>query len=912
MIEMNILYLICIEPIEYILDIVSYLLYDIFPSESIVIICLAIFVNAVTAPLYRVADYISRIQCEKKKELSYWEKRIKKTFDGEERFAILSTFYRKENYNVTLSTIREILPLLLQVPFFIAAYDFILNSGLLDNATFLSLEDLGAPDGMLRIKEIEVNVLPVLMTVINIISSLIYLKGKNERDYIQSFMLAFFFLIILYGSPSGLVLYWLTNNMYSLFRNLINRYVRDSHRILLIFSFLPAVVYFLWDFVLVGNKDLFSSHKGIFSILIVIPVYYIYSVYFRERISKKFPLSDRMKLPKDRRYLLISITLLLMFYTILMGGIIPIDVVSASPADFIHIYNFHNPLQYIYANFFIYFGTALWVIIFSWILFDEKRLNSLYVVILIVSLFAVLQYVFMGGHYGVISEELVYDSLIISNKEKMISGCMLIAVVCLCVVTQKFRKFWNIVICGSVVAEMFFWGIDFKGVNDTVNGIAYTSVGDESDLGKMEEIYKLSKDNENVVVIMLDRAIGVMLPYVMEEKPVLKEQFAGFTYYPDTLSFGARTNRAAAALFGGYEYSIELTNERKDKNTKEKFSEALNMLPQLFLTNGYEVTVADLPFLNDEGMPTVDSFNSYDGMRGYILEGRYNYLVNDDYQVEKNETVQRRFYMYSVFRTTPSFFTDITYGGGDYLHYSNQENNIDEGFLDAYMVLDVLPEITKAENGIPGQFILFTNNTTHEPCYLQMPEYEPKKTVDNSSFESGVNTVIDGRRMGFETLTQRQHFEVNVAAMTKLGEYFDYMRKCGVYDNTRIIIVADHGEPLGQFDDMIYMDGELDVEALNPLLMVKDFNSSEFTVSDEFMTNADVPLLATEGIITSPVNPYTGNILSDDYKNGDMLVSPGIDICFPFGSEYDDGGGGWYRVHDSIFVGDNWSRADYE
>jgi hypothetical protein len=298
-------------------------------------------------------------------------------------------------------------------------------------------------------------------------------------------------------------------------------------------------------------------------------------------------------------------------------------------------------------------------------------------------------------------------------------------------------------------------------------------------------------------------------------------------------------------------------------------------------------------------------------MRGYILEGRYNYLFSEDYQNEKNEIVQRRFYMYSVLRTAPSFCVDLIYSNGDYMLY-HSDNSINESFLDAYMVLDVLPEITETEHDIPGQFIMFTNNATHEPCYLQMPEDEPQKSGDNSAFEGAVDTVIEGRKMGFETLIQKQSFEVTVAAMTKLGEYFDYLRECGVYDNTRIIVASDHGEPPAQFEDMLSMDGTLDAEALNPLLMVKDFNSTEFIVSDEFMTNADVPLLATKEIINSPVNPYTGCTMSDDYKSGDMLVSPGITIGFPIGSEYDDGGGGWYRVHDSIFAEGNWSRTDYE
>ncbi len=908
---MNYLYTICIGPVEYILSIISYLLFDVFHSESIVIICFAIFVNTVTSPLYKAAEEKSRIQRERKKEISFWEKSIKGAFDGDERLARLSTYYKEKNYNVVFSTIQEILPLLLQIPFFMAAYNFILGSGLLDNGSFYALEDLNSPDGLLRFKEMEINILPILMTAINVISSLIYLRGKSVREYFQNFTLTIFFLIVLYKSPSGLVLYWLTNNIYSLFRNLINRCVSDNRRILLFLSLVPVAVYFIWEFVLVENKNWIVSHNGIFFILIAAPVFCIYRDFIRGHLPLRFAISDKILYTEERRSLLKNIMMLMLFLVLLLGGIIPVDVVSSSPVDFIHFYNFHDPLIFIYGNLCVYLGIALWIMVFSWVMLDDKGINYLYVIMLVFSMFAVFQYLFFGKNYGVISEELVYDSLIVQNREKAVSGLILIVVVCICILTQKYRKFWNIILCGAVIAALAFLLVKGNSVRHTINRMYDISIESGSDSAETEKIYKLSKDDKNVVVIMLDRAIGAMLPYVMKEKPILREQFAGFTYYPDTLSFGARTNRAAAALFGGYEYSTELTNERKDESVKEKFSESLNILPQLFWSNGYEVTVADLPYLNEEGLPSLDSFNSNEGMRGYILEGRYNYLFSEDYQNEKNEIVQRRFYMYSVLRTAPSFCVDLIYSNGDYMLY-HSDNSINESFLDAYMVLDVLPEITETEHDIPGQFIMFTNNATHEPCYLQMPEYEPQKSVDNSAFEGAVDTVIEGRKMGFETLIQKQSFEVTVAAMTKLGEYFDYLRECGVYDNTRIIVVSDHGEPIAQFEDMIYMDGTLDAEALNPLLMVKDFNSTEFIVSDEFMTNADVPLLATKEIINSPVNPYTGCTMSDDYKSGDMLVSPGITIGFPIGSEYDDGGGGWYRVHDSIFAEGNWSRTDYE
>lgn len=51
-----------------------------------------------------------------------------------------------------------------------------------------------------------------------------------------------------------------------------------------------------------------------------------------------------------------------------------------------------------------------------------------------------------------------------------------------------------------------------------------------------------------------------------------------------------------------------------------------------------------------------------------------------------------------------------------------------------------------------------------------------------------------------------------------------------------------------------------------PLLMIKDFNSKGFSTYDDFMTNADVPVLAMNGLIDNPVNPFTGKVINSDEK----------------------------------------------
>ena len=47
---------------------------------------------------------------------------------------------------------------------------------------------------------------------------------------------------------------------------------------------------------------------------------------------------------------------------------------------------------------------------------------------------------------------------------------------------------------------------------------------------------------------MLDRAISMYVPYILNEKPELQEQFSGFTFFPNTISFGATTNIGTPGL----------------------------------------------------------------------------------------------------------------------------------------------------------------------------------------------------------------------------------------------------------------------------------------------------------------------------------------------------------------------------
>ncbi len=182
--------------------------------------------------------------------------------------------------------------------------------------------------------------------------------------------------------------------------------------------------------------------------------------------------------------------------------------------------------------------------------------------------------------------------------------------------------------------------------------------------------------------------------------------------------------------------------------------------------------------------------------------------------------------------------------------------------------------------------------------------------IDNTDYDLQHEDrfTVEGKTMICETAEQMEHYQTNMAAYIKLGEWFDYLRECGVYDNTRIILVSDHGRGLNQFEDIDFTEeGLFDMERYNCLLMVKDFNATGFTVSDEWMTNADTPALATEGIIDDPVNPFTGNRISSDYKESGIEVIDSLDYYIDLNNGYKFLPGDWYSLKGSMFKKENWS-----
>jgi arylsulfatase A-like enzyme len=153
-----------------------------------------------------------------------------------------------------------------------------------------------------------------------------------------------------------------------------------------------------------------------------------------------------------------------------------------------------------------------------------------------------------------------------------------------------------------------------------------------------------------------------------------------------------------------------------------------------------------------------------------------------------------------------------------------------------------------------------------------------------------------------------------MAAFLLLGRYFAWLQKHDAYDNTRIIITADHGSgsSLNFEGDITLPNGE-PLSNYNPLYLVKDFDAGGeggLAVDRTFMTNADTPFLAVDGLIPDARNPWTGIPLRPDKEHGVTITtsglwSPDLHSRFAFKIAANE----YLNVHTDIFNPANWSYS---
>ena len=915
---LSFLYGVIISPIKFVLGIFYFMLYRVFSSEGFAIVGLSAIVTLLVLPLYNMADAWQDEEREKQRNMKSKLDDIKAAFHGDERHMITNTYYRQQHYH-PLMQLRSVIGVAIQVPFFIAAYHYLSHLTVLEGVSFLFLKDLSKPDGLFKIGNFSVNVMPILMTVINLASAAVYGKKLTGKEIGQLVFMALVFLVLLYTSPSGLVLYWTMNNVFSLIKNVFHRSAQPGRNFRLMMTGVFWGLFLFCIYTLIPQiAKLFTFIKPSFSLANRLTLCIVFAIltlisYFLPQIftrAKTYGIFNKQLRDETRKEWNILFILSCSLLAILAGLVVPSSLISSSPLEFINLLSEKSsPLDLIGVVLPQALGLFAFYPLMIYCLFKERVKYPLVLLWLSIAVGAIINIFAFPANYGVILPNLKFENALtpkMIGEQKLFLNLLVLYLACMGVFFLfYFRKQKWISSCLGIciIAVMLMSVQNLAKTNKEYKEYLLSSENEQQQSGdKIEPFFQLSKTEPNVVVIMLDRAVSSYFEEALKIVPTLKQKFSGFTYYPNTVSFAGNTLLGAPGLWGGYEYTPVEMNKRKKELLVDKHNEALKMMPVLFKKAGYDTAFSDPPLANYKWIADTNVLTK-DGIKCKNLQHSYTKkYIKELLKQSKNiiTNIERNLLCFSLFRSLPLIHRYFIYDNGEYLNAEQiNKKNYEDRFIRNCAVLNYLEQLCSYDSNC-SNLILMDNELTHSDQDLEITK--------NYFYETNKIKLFDD----YNFYSQHKVFPIHILSFDFLAKWFETLREKMVYDNTKIIIVSDHGYNIKIKNFSGYPGGT----AVNPLLLIKDFNATgEVKTSYEFMTNADVPTIAVSHLPEDlQKNPFTGKDISSKEKKDGIYI-------FTKGQKHKPSDHGKYKfnigkdevvhVKDNIFDAKNWTQVDY-
>jgi len=225
-------------PLENILKWLLLAFYSVVRNYGIAIILLTLLIKILFFPLTKKgSEGTLRMQA-----LAPKIKEIQDKYKGnpQKLQAEMANFYKQEGYN----PLSGCLPLLLQIPIFIAMYGLFNTHFDLRGASFIPgwIPDLSVPEYIVRSDSFK---FPILgwdalrgLPFIYVASQLLYGKitqmpgqQSNSQMKFMLYVMPLIFFFILYNVPSGLLIYWIFSNLLTLVQQIIiNKFFLEKKR----------------------------------------------------------------------------------------------------------------------------------------------------------------------------------------------------------------------------------------------------------------------------------------------------------------------------------------------------------------------------------------------------------------------------------------------------------------------------------------------------------------------------------------------------------------------------------------------------------------------------------------------------------------------------------------------------------
>jgi YidC/Oxa1 family membrane protein insertase len=499
---MDLLFNIFILPAEWLMQTILDSIFSLINSYGASLIILSIVINVLILPLHYLAEHLKEQHLKVVDGLQLEIDVLKGNYSGQQRHYYLQTLYKLYDYH-PLSSVKASLGLLLQIPFFFAAFHLLGGYDAFNGVSFGPIQDLGQSDKLLFGQ----NLLPILMTLVNFFSAYIYTKNMGKSDRFQIFGLSIIFLVLLYFESSALLLYWTVNNLFSLARswiekrhnvtkfkkNVVNllvtpvKLITQSRVVKFITKdvFTQSVILLFGTIFVYQAIPLAASDTGMYSTNYTSLVLILVTLLI---ISIGISLVVYYFLPKKWRQVVTILVTFSALSGLFYAFLIPFEVINIKSLSIPHFFIFEHQWYKWGKVFFIFLLLALWFLIY------KKVKNIIWVVLLFSNVVLTIQALAMGSNPKEID--------IMINKDNK-----------------------------------------------------------EMSLKQASEFYAFSKES-NTIVILLDAFQGNMFTDIIERDSSLKRQLSGFTYYPNTLSNGGKTWSSIGAILGGGDFQMHLAPKR--------------------------------------------------------------------------------------------------------------------------------------------------------------------------------------------------------------------------------------------------------------------------------------------------------------------------------------------------------------
>jgi YidC/Oxa1 family membrane protein insertase len=189
-------------------------------SWGVAIILLTFTIRLLILPLtFRSVKSMQKLQV-LQPEIKKIQERYKE--DRQRMNQEMMAFYQKNKVN----PLGSCLPILLQIPFFIALFELLRSDSFQQeiegDESFLFLSDLAEP--LTATGEIpELLLLVVLYVATQLIASMITMVGGDKTQQRIMYALPFVFVIFIINFEAGLIVYWITTNVWTIGQQLVVR-----------------------------------------------------------------------------------------------------------------------------------------------------------------------------------------------------------------------------------------------------------------------------------------------------------------------------------------------------------------------------------------------------------------------------------------------------------------------------------------------------------------------------------------------------------------------------------------------------------------------------------------------------------------------------------------------------------------